>query len=173
VSTGPAADVLVLDDRAAPPAGPLPWRFFSDGVMGGVSQGRLSLETVDGRAAVCLQGEVRLENNGGFIQIALDVPPTALAGRADWTAVELDLLGNGRRYGVHLRTTALSLPWQSYRAAVEATPRWQRVRLPFAGFAPYRTAAPFEVGALRRLGVLAIGERFDARVCVGRVALVR
>ncbi len=163
----------MLDDRAAPAAGPLPWRFFTDGVMGGLSQGRLSLEAVDGRPAVCLQGRVSLENNGGFLQMALEVPPAAAAADPGWSAVELDLRGNGRRYGIHLRTTALALPWQSYRAAVDALPRWQRVRLPFTAFTPYRTSAPFDAGALRRIGVLAIGEAFDAQVCVGRVALVR
>jgi hypothetical protein len=163
--------VLVLDDRAAPAAGPLPWRFFTDGVMGGVSRGRLSLEAVDGRPAVCLQGRVSLENNGGFLQMALDVP--AATADPGWSAVELDLHGNARRYGIHLRTAALTLPWQSYRAAIDAPPRWQRVRLPFTAFVPYRTSAPLEAGALRRIGVLAIGEAFDARVCVGRLALVR
>ncbi len=173
MAVGPGADVLVLDDRAAPAAGPLPWRFFTDGVMGGLSRGRVSLEAVDGRPAMCLQGRVSLENNGGFLQMALEVPAAAAAADPGWSAVELDLRGNGRRYGVHLRTDALTLPWQSYRAAVDAPPRWQRVRLPFTSFVPYRTSAPFEAGALRRIGVLAIGEAFDAQVCVGRVALVR
>lgn len=167
----PRADALVLDDRAS--GGVLPWRFFTDGVMGGVSTGAIALETVDGRAAVCLGGEVRLEYNGGFIQMALDVPAALADADPPWTGIEIDLHGNGRRYGVHLRTTALSRPWQSFRASVEAESRWQRLRLPFASFEAYRTDARFAPAQLRRVGVLAIGERFTARACVARIALVR
>jgi len=74
---GPAGDTFVIDDRrtgsVTSTLGPA-WRFFSDGVMGGVSTGAMTVETVNGRPALCLRGQVRLENNGGFVQLALELP---------------------------------------------------------------------------------------------------
>src|SRR6476661_7117755 len=38
-----------------------------------------------------------------------------------WSGIELDVFGNGEEYGVHLRTDALTRPWQSYRQIFTAT----------------------------------------------------
>jgi len=171
---GETGETWVLDDRGtgntASTIGPA-WRFFSDGVMGGVSTGAMTTETVNGRAALCLRGQVRLENNGGFVQMALELP--ALPGGASWRGVELDVLGNGRRYGVHLRTRGMMAPWQAYRASFEARPEWHTVRLPFDDFDPYRTSKTLEPASIRRIGIVAIGERFEAEVCIARLSLYR
>jgi hypothetical protein len=166
----------VLDDRTSGTADATVgarWRMFTDNVMGGVSTGSLSVETVDGRPALCLRGQVRLENNGGFVQMALELPalPTPPAGAAAWQGIELDVLGNGRRYGVHLRTADLWLPWQAWRAGFEAPPRWLTVRLPFERFEPYRITGRLDIARLRRIGLVAIGEAGEAALCLGRLAL--
>lgn len=49
------------------------WRLVTDEVMGGVSEGRLTIDEVDGRPCIRLRGRVRLENRGGFVQAALDL----------------------------------------------------------------------------------------------------
>jgi hypothetical protein len=156
-----------IDDRSGP--APAAWRFFTDGVMGGVSSGAITNEVVRGRPALCLRGRVRLENNGGFIQMALDVVPPP----GTWTGLELDLTGNDHAYGVHLRTTRLTAPWQAWRARVTVTPQWQTVRLPFAKFEPYRFGGTLEPGEIRRIGLVALGEAFDAELCVARAAWIR
>jgi len=64
-----------------------------------------------------MQGAVSLDNSGGFIQVALDLAPDG--GALDVSAragVEIDVTGNGERYKLHLRTTVIVRPWQSYRA---------------------------------------------------------
>jgi hypothetical protein len=43
------------------------WRGVSDRVMGGVSEASVSHVVIDGRPSLRLTGDVRLENNGGFI----------------------------------------------------------------------------------------------------------
>ncbi len=171
---GAAGDTFVIDDRRSGSAvctlGPA-WRFFSDRVMGGVSTGGMTTETVKGRPALCLRGQVRLDNNGGFVQIALELP--ALPDAASWRGVELDVLGNDRRYGVHVRTRGMTAPWQAFRASFEAGPAWHTVLLPFDGFEPYRTSGTLEAPSIRRVGIVAIGESFDAEVCIARLALYR
>ncbi len=51
------------------------WRSVSDTVMGGVSQADIAHDTINNRNCLRLGGDVRLGNNGGFIQPALDRAP--------------------------------------------------------------------------------------------------
>lgn len=153
---------------------PVQWEYVADTVMGGVSRGGLTFETVEGRAAARLVGDVSLDNNGGFIQIASDLRPDGASFDArGWTGVEIEVLGNDHSYDLRLRTDALTRPWQSYRAAFDAVPEWTTLRLPFAGLEANRTDAPFDPARLRRIGILAIGEAFRADVAVAGVWLYR
>jgi hypothetical protein len=167
-----ASKLRLVDDRrtgtATSTLGPA-WRFFTDGVMGGVSSGAMTAEAAQGRAALCLRGQVRLDNNGGFVQMALELP--ALPSGGSWRGIELDVRGNGRRYGLHLRTSVMTAPWQAWRASFEAPSAWRTVRLPFEVFEPYRTGGTLDPATISRIGVLAIGACFEAEVCVARLAL--
>lgn len=150
------------------------WRGVSDRVMGGVSQASVTRDLIDGRHCLRLSGDVRLENNGGFIQAALDLAPSGRSFDASgYTGVRLTALGNGEQYSVHLRTTAVSRPWQSYRAHFTAGAAWETIDLPFQSFAPYRIQAPMDVGHLRRIGLVAIGRAFRADLAVAEVAFYR
>ncbi len=165
------SDLSVIDDlsREAPQATiGTTWQLFTDQVMGGVSQGTMVRETVSGRLAIRMRGDVSLDNNGGFVQIALDL--TAEGGALDasaWRGIELDVFGNGEEYGVHLRTTKLTRPWQSYRQSFTAAAKWQTIQLPFDRFSPYRTDIPLDIQRLRRIGVVAIGRAFEADLSLG------
>jgi hypothetical protein len=145
------------------------WQLVTDQVMGGVSQGTLSREEVAGRPALVMRGDVRLENNGGFVQMALDLARPDAAGDGAWQGLEIDVHGAPQAYSLHLRTTDLERPWQSYRQGFAARPEWQRLRLAFADFAAHRTEAPLDLTRLRRLGIVAIGRAFTADLAVGGV----
>lgn len=148
------------------------WAVVTDAVMGGVSQATLATERLDGVPALRLRGRVRLENNGGFVQIALDLASAgAVLDASAWTGLELCVRGNGESYGVHLRTTDLTAPWQSYRHGFTAGPGWTTLRLPFAAFRPHRTTTPLALTRLRRLGLVAIGRAFDADLALRHLAL--
>ena len=68
-------------------------------------------KVVNGRPAIRVCGDVSLENNGGFVQIAIDLAPDGKAVDAGpWQGVELDVFGNGEEYGIHLRTEDLTRP---------------------------------------------------------------
>jgi hypothetical protein len=144
------------------------WELITDGVMGGRSNGLLRREVVQGRPAWHLTGAVSLENNGGFVQMALDLAPGGGAVDASaWTGIEIAVCGNGETYTMHLRSTAVTRPWQSWRQGFAATPDWQVLRLPFDRFAPHRIEAAFDPAHLRRIGLVAIGRAFAADLSLG------
>jgi hypothetical protein len=145
------------------------WRLMTDAVMGGVSRGELGIETRAGRECMCLRGDVSTRNNGGFIQLALDLEDAVASQAEDCRGIRLDVLGNGESYNLHLRTGDLWLPWQSYRASFATTPEWRSVHLPFAAFRPYKTGASLNLARLKRIGVVAIGRPFAAEICVAGV----
>ena len=170
------AGPLLLDDRASGDLRALngtQWRLFTDGVMGGVSAGTLTVEDVAGRPCLRMRGEVRLENNGGFIQAALDVGDEQRRLATGYDGLLLDVYGNDQAYNVHLRTAAMRAPWQSCRATFTATPEWRTVKLPFSRFEAYRFDGLLDVGELRRIGIVAIGRAFNADVCIARLAFYR
>ena len=149
------------------------WQLFTDRVMGGVSNGTMFREPVAGRPAIRMRGDVSLENNGGFVQIALDLAPDGRAVDVSaWSGLELDVFGNGEEYSVHLRTSDLTRPWQSYRQSFRADPQWRIAYFRFEEFVPYRTDVPLNTQRLRRIGVVAIGRAFSADLAVGGVRLM-
>ncbi len=149
------------------------WRLFSDRVMGGISLGRAGLAERDGQACLRLWGDVRLDNNGGFIQVASDLTAEEREAFATGSGLELEVYGSDETYNVHLRTEKTRYPWQSYRASFIAAPAWQIIRLPFTAFEPYRVDGPLAPATVRRIGIVAIGREFTADLCIARVAVYR
>lgn len=146
------------------------WELVADSVMGGVSNGTMRREVVQDREAIHMQGDVSLENNGGFLQIALDLAPDgAPIDASRWAGIELDLIGNDESYNLHLRTADVTRPWQSYRQSFIARPEWQTLRLPFADFEAHRIDALLDLSTLRRIGIVAIGRAFHTDIAIGGV----
>lgn len=149
------------------------WRLVTDNVMGGVSQGELTLDEIEDRPCLRMRGDVKLENNGGFVQIALDLSDEVLRDVTAYTGLAIDVYGNDEQYNVHLRTADVWLPWQSYRATFSAIPKWQRVLLPFDQFEPYRISSELDIAKLERIGLVAIGREFSADLCLGTIGLYK
>jgi len=160
------AEATRIEDFAMQPE--TRWRFFTDGVMGGVSTGQVAFVQEDRRPHARMTGRVSTANRGGFIQMRLDLsgpPPAVTAG------VRLVVRGNDQRYFVHLRTSGTVMPWQYYQAGFDATRRWTEVRLPFEAFrasgALLRTVPRPE--SLTSLAVVAYGRDHDAEIEVREV----
>ena len=150
------------------------WEYVSDMVMGGISTGKIQSEKIRGRTATRLTGQVSLENNGGFVQMAFDLMPDGQNfNAAGWTGIELDVIGNLENYDCRLRTDLLERPWQSYRTSLLAPGTWAPVQLPFVEFQPHRTTMPLNLTRIRRIGLLAIGREFEADIAVSSVRLFR
>jgi hypothetical protein len=168
-----AARSNIIDDLTQPPplaANGGSWQLIADQVMGGVSQGTMRWETVAGRPALRMRGDVSLKNNGGFIQIALDLTPDGGSlDASSWEGIEIDVFGNGEEYNLHLRTADVSRPWQSYRQSFIASPEWTSLRFSFADFTPHRIERSLDLKTLRRIGIVAIGRAFPADIAVGGV----
>jgi hypothetical protein len=150
------------------------WRAVSDQVMGGISQAVVVHEVIDGRPCMRVSGDVLLENNGGFIQAALDLhPENGTVDASEYTGVHIVVRGNGEEYGVHLRTPANVRSWQSYRSRFIAGTEWRTINLPFEDFAPHRLEAPLDTSELRRIGLVAIGRAFYADFAVSEIGFYR
>jgi NADH dehydrogenase [ubiquinone] 1 alpha subcomplex assembly factor 1 len=106
----------------------VPWLNIDDGVMGGLSQGRM-IPTDQGHA--CFTGVIRLENNGGFSSIQSPELRNTLHG---YDGLRLRVRGDGRAYsfGLHQRHM---FQGTSYRCRFETVPlQWTEVVLPFQQF---------------------------------------
>lgn len=150
------------------------WRGVSDNVMGGVSEATIAHDIIDGDPCLRLTGDVRLDNNGGFVQAGLDL--AALGDSVDASGhagIRLVVRGNDEQYSVHLRTPDNVRPWQSYRAHFVAGPKWETIELAFAAFEPYRIEVPLDITRLRRIGLVAIGRAFPADLAVAELSFYR
>ena len=167
----------IIDDLSKPApmaSNGATWRVFTDTVMGGVSKATMSRETIAGRSAVCLRGDVRLENNGGFVQMSLDLlPDGASLNASEWIGLEADVFGNNEKYALNLRTAELTRPWQSYRQEFIAPARWTTIRFPFNDFIQSRTDLALNASQLKRVGVIAIGRSFHADIAIGGIRFFR
>lgn len=136
---------------------PAAWFDLSDPVMGGVSRSSLSRE---GGVAV-FSGLVSLDRGGGFASVRSTPGDHDLSS---FSALALRLRGDGKRYGLRLRTTA-AFDGVTYQAAM-ATIAGEAVDLvlPWAAFRPQlrgvevRGHPPLDPARVRTFGLI-IGER--------------
>jgi hypothetical protein len=150
------------------------WQTFTDQVMGGVSRGSAVRDTVAQRPCLRLRGEVSLQNNGGFVQVALSArrenrPLDASA----FSGIRLLATGNGETYYIHLRTSDTRLPWQYYQAAFQTDGQWRQIDIPFTAFRPENLRAALDPSRIERIGFVAAKKAFTADVAVARLAYYR
>lgn len=145
------------------------WRLVTDGVMGGVSKGNMSLDKHQDKQCLRMTGQVSTENNGGFIQMALDLNDGNAFDASRFEGLELLVAGNNEVYNLHYRTSGLWMPWQSYRASFKVTPEWGIIKIPFNIMTRYKTSKKFKPKNIKRFGLVAIGKEFTADLCVASV----
>jgi hypothetical protein len=154
IASSMAEESMMIDKFDAQPE--LRWKYFSDQVMGGVSQGRAEFEAEQGAPVVRLSGQVSTANNGGFIQIRRDIAKGSVDSA---TGVYLTVRGNGQLYYLHLRTSRSLMPWQYYQASFQTSEQWQTIQLPLSAFErsnSWLSKFP-KASSLRNLGIVAFG----------------
>jgi monofunctional biosynthetic peptidoglycan transglycosylase len=129
------------------------WRPVHDGVMGGVSSGKVT--AVEG--AVRLEGQVSLENNGGFASYRLD---GALPDLSAEDGLRLRVRGDGQVYKLSLRTDGSwdGVSWQAPFATVNG--QWTTLDLAFEHLVPtwrgrlVTRTPPFDPASIRQVGIV-------------------
>jgi hypothetical protein len=150
------------------------WRGFTDRVMGGISDATYRFTEIQGRRCLLLEGDVSLENQGGFVQVALSLEQDRRPFDASpYAGLRIWVLGNGETYYVHLRTRQTSRPWFYYQASFEAGARWQKVEIPFSQFAPENFSADLDPAQLTRVAVVAAKKAYRAEVAISRIEFYR
>jgi len=128
---------------------PSDWMAINDGVMGGVSSGRM---TASGEH-LQFTGELSLENNGGFASVRRQLegcPPGTYA-------VRLEVRGDGRNYQLRLRQD-LNFDGIAWRAEFAAVGDWQHVELPLTSFEPvFRGRRVSDAGSLNPSAIRQLG----------------
>ena len=106
------------------------WTRANDGVMGGLSQSELVF-TSSGTAL--FQGNVSLENYGGFASVRTSPYPYQLGG---YEGIVLRVRGDGHRYRLRFRTDA-SYDGVAYQASFDTvTDDWRVIYVRFADCMP-------------------------------------
>jgi len=104
------------------------WRIVNDGVMGGLSQGKLQ---IDQQGHAIFSGQVSLENNGGFTSIrrnmkAVEVDPAK--------SVQIRLKGDGKRYQFRFKEDESN--YYSFIQYFQTSGEWEVIEIPLGDFYP-------------------------------------
>jgi len=150
------------------------WILVTDRVMGGVSQGDYVFGQDVFFRYINMRGNVSLENNGGFVQIALALTENSktLDARA-FSGVRFWVRGNVDRYYVHLRNNQTGLPWQYYSAAFTASENWEQIEIPFEQFKPQALNEKLKVDNLSQIAIVGAKKAYQIDVYLGPIEFYR
>ena len=156
------------------------WKYFSDQVMGGVSEGQVSLEQDGDMVFTRLTGNVRTDNNGGFIQLRTS---TSLSNKPlmfkmlhnskkdgkKLQGIRLKVKGNGEKYHIFIQTTIFyRLPTGYQIATFDTSPDWETVEIPFNRFKNLKDNKDSNINAkdIKTFGIVAYGRDFKSDLSV-------
>jgi len=146
------------------------WQGFTDRVMGGLSDMQAGIVETEQGPALKMSGRVRLENNGGFIQVRLPLAEDgATLDASGFDGVEITVRGAPGAYYLHLRTPDSSRPWQYYRAPLPVREEWTTRTVSFSDFEGKSIPGRPDLSRLRSIAVVAYGEAFDADIEIARL----
>ena len=104
------------------------WSVVNDGVMGGLSRGRFS---VNEEGHGLFKGNVSLENNGGFSSVRYNFESKSVNR---FKKITLRLKGDGKQY--QIRVKARISDYFSYIVYIKTNGEWQTLEIPFSEMAP-------------------------------------
>ncbi|MEM9129519.1 MAG: CIA30 family protein [Pseudomonadota bacterium] len=162
-----ASPIIIEDFRDGKASG---WRYVSDRVMGGISNGEFQIVREGKLNFARLSGTVSTANNGGFIQMRRDLEqPFA----KDTSGLMLRVRGNGEKYFIHLRPKSARRPWHYFAAPIDTSGEWQEVTLPWSRFsAQGGLQASFSPDEATGIGIVAYGADYEAKLDVAWISLV-
>lgn len=127
------------------------WRIVNDGVMGGVSQSNFNVEP----DYAVFEGEISLENNGGFASVRAFSSQLDLEG---YTHISIRVKGDGKRYQFRIRDDN-GFDGVSHRHYFDTTNReWQVITFPLDDFVPvFRGRTLSNVGKIKAEKIQQVG----------------
>jgi uncharacterized surface protein with fasciclin (FAS1) repeats len=153
-TASPAAAQSNLDSNLEFDGGIKGWQTVLDGVMGGLSTGRIAAGE---SGTLRFTGELSLENNGGFSQIRTAVPEGTFAGTK---GLLLRVKGDGRTYQCDIRSSRLRLMAGGYQSRFETKAgEWTEVEIPFDQCVAnsfgqrIRNAPPLDPASIESVGI--------------------
>ncbi|WP_290860648.1 CIA30 family protein [Flavobacterium sp.] len=107
---------------------PKDWRIIDDGVMGGLSQGKFSIDP-DGNGVFA--GTVSLENNGGFSSVRYQFDKIKVTKDSK---VRIRLKGDGKEYQFRIKDKTSS--YYSYITTFKTSGNWESIEIKLSDLYP-------------------------------------
>ena len=147
------------------------WQYVSDRVMGGVSDGQVSLEKDGDMFYARLTGNVSTRNNGGFIQLRSGVSfENSEKDGKNLQGVRLNVRGNGETYEIHITTNDRVYRGDYYSATFKADSDWTMIDLPFNKFKRKRSKnSKLDAKNITRFAIVAYGREYVSDVSVSTI----
>ena len=148
------------------------WQYVSDRVMGGVSDGKVSLEQDGEMYYARLTGNVSTKNNGGFIQLRAVVSfENSDKDGKNLQGVRLNVRGNSETYYIHIRTNDTWYPSDYYSATFKADSDWKMIDLPFDNFKRQRGSneKTLDANNITSFAIVAYGRDFISDVSASSI----
>lgn len=98
------------------------WYVVNDGVMGGLSEGKLSINK---KGNAIFEGTVSLENYGGFTSVRYGFEPKNIEGKSK---AVIHLKGDGKSYQFRVKTNTND--WLSYVYTFDTSGSWETISIP-------------------------------------------
>ena len=104
------------------------WLVVDDVVMGGRSDGNFY---VDENGHGIFEGNISLENNGGFSSVRYECPTIEVNG---YSKIRLHVKGDGNTYQLRLKSNRNN--YYSYTAYFQVSNNWSTIDIPFEAMLP-------------------------------------
>tara|TARA_B100000575_G_scaffold293715_1_gene306021 strand:+ start:4303 stop:4818 length:516 start_codon:yes stop_codon:yes gene_type:complete len=164
-------NIMILDNLSNPgiTTQKQNWAFFTDGVMGGLSQGKAIISDIKGVNCYHMTGDVTTENNGGFIQIRNQLKPNI--STKQYKGIYLKVYGNKEDYSIHVRTSLTMAPWQYYKFTFSTDTKWKKIKAPFSEFIKSNAYQPTNLigQKIKSVGLVAGFKDFKADICLSEI----
>ena len=144
------------------------WQYISDQVMGGVSDGEVTLEQDGEMYYARLTGNVSTRNYGGVIQLRTGISfANSEKDGKNLQGVRLNVRGNGETYDIHIITNDMAYYGDFYYATFQADSDWKMIDLPFNTFERKRyNTSKLDAKNIRSFAIAAYGRDFTSDVSV-------